>query len=97
MAMSEDGSQMFLAFSRSPRNYVYASTDNGLTWSTTSPSHPWGAMATNANGSHLIAAGFWGNVYLGQRNGTAYTWHRPSQPNWLRCTQFCQIISRFVD
>ena len=78
-ASSRDGTLLVAA---SASDYIYTSTDHGLTWvqQTGSGVHPWWSVAASASGQHLIAAANPGQLYVSHNYGATWTPTESTRP-----------------
>ena len=77
VASSADGSKLVAAgagaftdpdgISGYSDDYLYMSTDSGVTWNQTAIQDGWRAVASSADGTKLVAAVYFGYIYTGSR------------------------------
>lgn len=78
VSASSDGTRMVAAryVAQSSEGGIFTSSDSGVTWTkTTAPTNvEWRSLASSADGSFLVAAGYDRGIYVSDNSGT----------NWLR-------------
>src|SRR5208283_2481040 len=80
IASSADGSKLAVAVYYLGTNGIYTSTNSGATWLPSSaPNWNWSSIASSADGSRLVAAGY-GGVYTSTNFGV--TWFSNNVPSW---------------
>jgi hypothetical protein len=86
VAASADGTKLALCSVASGGGYIYTSTNSGLTWQsqTNSGLHTWSAIASSADGSHLVATatGNTGGIYASANGGVTWAVQNQDSVNW---------------
>jgi sugar lactone lactonase YvrE len=77
-----------LAVTAGSPSAIYTSSDSGATWTVTSaPNVGWGAIASSADGTKLVAAGqltgSTGSIYTSSDSGTNWTLTSAPNENWV--------------
>jgi photosystem II stability/assembly factor-like uncharacterized protein len=79
VASSADGIKLVGPFFGGNNFYLYISDDSGKTWTQTSGGADWRAVASSADGTKLLAAGYNTTIWLSTNSGSS--WQTSSAPS----------------